>query len=220
VQRYATIEDLEANDCTIEEMEEYEPHIAAGNVIYSGVDYERILRQAEAEADVVLWDGGNNDPTFFQSDLMVTVADPLRPGHELLYWAGETNLSLADVVVINKCDSARPEDIETVKANTRSRNPGALIITADSPVTLEHPELVKGKRVLVVEDGPTLTHGEMSIGAGYVAAKQAGAAEIIKPEPYALGSIKQAYHKFPRSATMTSNWRRWSRPSPGFPATP
>lgn len=194
--RFASLEDLKTNDCTIEEMEEYEPHIEAGNVIYSGVDYEMILRQAEAEADVILWDGGNNDPSFYKSDLTVTIADPLRAGHELLYWAGETNLTLADVVIINKCDSARPEDIELVKANTHSRNPRATIITADSPVSVDQPELVRGKRVLVVEDGPTLTHGEMSIGAGYVAARQLGAAEIVRPEPYAVGSIKGAYRKF------------------------
>lgn len=194
--RFATLDDLKKHNCTIEEMEEYEPHIAAGNVIYSGVDYEMILRQAEAEADVVLWDGGNNDPSFYASDLTVTVADPLRAGHELVYWAGETNLTLADVVIINKCDSAKPEDIALVRANTLSRNPKATIITADSPVSVEHPELVRGKRVLVVEDGPTLTHGEMSIGAGYVAAKQLGAAEIVKPEPYAVGSIKAAFKKF------------------------
>jgi predicted GTPase len=194
--RFATLDDLQKNNCTIEEMEEYEPHIEAGNVIYSGVDYEMILRQAEAEADVILWDGGNNDPSFYASDLTVTVADPLRAGHELLYWGGEANITLADVVIINKCDSAKPEDIELVKANTRSRNPRATIITADSPVTVDQPELVRGKRVLVVEDGPTLTHGEMNIGAGYVAAKQLGAAEIIKPEPYAVGSIKGAFRKF------------------------
>ncbi len=194
--RFATLEDLKTNNCTIEEMEEYEPHIAAGNVIYSGVDYELILRQAEAEADVILWDGGNNDPSFYASDLMITIADPLRAGHELLYWAGETNVTLSDIVIINKCDSATPENIELVKANVRSRNPRATIITADSPVSVEQPELVRGKRVLVVEDGPTLTHGEMNIGAGYVAAKQLGAAEIVKPEPYAVGSIKAAYKKF------------------------
>lgn len=198
VQRFASIEDLKQHECTIEEMEEYEPHIAAGNVIYAGVDYEAILRQAEAEADVVLWDGGNNDPSFYASNLTIVVADPLRPGHELNYWAGETNLSMADVVIINKVDSARPEDVEIVKANTRSRNPRALIITADSPVSVEQPELVKGKRVLVVEDGPTLTHGEMRIGAGYVAAQRFGAAEIVNPEPCSVGSIREAYRRFPQ----------------------
>jgi len=202
VQRYATIEDLALNECTIEEMEEYEPHIAAGNVLYAGVDYEAILRQAEAEADVVLWDGGNNDPSFYSSDLTVVVADPLRAGHELLYWAGETNLTMADVVIINKCDSAKPADIELVKANTRSRNPHAVIITADSPVSVEHPELVKGQRVLVVEDGPTLTHGEMNIGAGWVAAQRLGAAEIVDPRPFAVGSIKEAYRQYPHLGSV------------------
>jgi len=198
VQRFASVEDLAANNCTIEEMEEYEPHIAAGNVIYAGVDYERILRQAETEADVILWDGGNNDPSFLRSDLTVVVADPLRPGHELRYYAGETNLTMADVVVINKCDSAKTEDIHTVEANIRSRNKHCLIVRADSPVTVEQPELVTGKRVLVIEDGPTLTHGNMSIGAGYVAAQQLGAAEIIQAKQYAVGSVKQAYEHYPQ----------------------
>ncbi len=198
VQRYAEIADLKKHECTIEEMEEYEPHIAAGYVIYAGVDYGAIIRQAEQEADVVLWDGGNNDPSFYKSDLTITVADPLRPGHELTYWAGETNITMSDVVIINKCDSARPEDIETVKRNIVSRNPKATIITADSPVTVDDPSLIKGKRVLVVEDGPTLTHGEMNIGAGFVACERNGVGEIIDPRPYAVGSIKAAYAKFPR----------------------
>ncbi len=198
VQRYASLQDLEKHHCTIEEMEEYEPHIAAGNIIYAGVDYEAILRQAESEADVILWDGGNNDPSFYRSDLTITVADPLRPGHELVYWAGESNLSMADVVLINKCNSARPEDVEAVRRNARSRNPGAQIVTADSALRLEDPEMVRGKRVLVIEDGPTLTHGEMDIGAGYVACREFGAAEIVDPRPYAVGSIAQAYSKFPR----------------------
>ncbi|MBN2080853.1 GTPase [bacterium] len=197
VQRFAAIEDLAKHECTIEEMEEYEPHIAAGNVIYAGVDYEAILRQAEQEADVVLWDGGNNDPSFYASDLTITIADPLRAGHELLYWAGETNVTMSDVVIINKCDSAKPEDIETVKRNIGSRNPGCTVITADSPVTVENPELVTGKRVLVVEDGPTLTHGEMNLGAGTVAAHRNGVGQIIDPRPYAVGSIKAAYRKYP-----------------------
>jgi len=197
VQRFAAIEDLAKHECTIEEMEEYEPHIAAGNVIYAGVDYEAILRQAEQEADVVLWDGGNNDPSFYASDLTITIADPLRPGHELLYWAGETNITMSEVVIINKCDSAKPADIETVKQNIASRNPNCAIITADSPVTVENPELVKGKRVLVVEDGPTLTHGEMHLGAGTVAAQRNGVGQIIDPRPFAVGSIKAAYAKYP-----------------------
>lgn len=197
VQRFAKIGDLEKHKCTIEEMEEYEPHIEAGNVIYSGVDYEAIMRKAEQEADVVIWDGGNNDPSFYQSNLTITVADPLRPGHELQYWAGETNVSMADVVIINKCDSAKAEDIETVTTNVRSRNPNALILKADSPVTVADPALVKGKRVLVVEDGPTVTHGQARTGAGTVAAERYGAAEIIDPRPFAVGSIKAAYAKYP-----------------------
>ena len=202
VQRYAVLDDLKKHECTIEEMEEYEPHIAVGNVIYSGVDYGAIMEQAQAEADVVLWDGGNNDPSFYASDLMITIADPLRPGHELEYWAGETNITMSDVVIINKCDSAKPEDIETVRRNIASRNPKAKIITADSPVALENPELVKGKRVLVVEDGPTLTHGEMSIGAGSVACERNGVGKIVDPRPYATGSIKEAYAKYPKLGTV------------------
>lgn len=198
VQRFASVEDLKLHNCTIEEMEEYEPHIAAGNVIYAGVDYERILRQAEQEADVILWDGGNNDPSFIRSDLTLVIADPLRPGHELNYYAGETNLTMADVVIINKCDSAREEDILTVEANTRSRNPRARIIRADSPVSVDEPELVTGKRVLVVEDGPTLTHGEMSIGAGHVAAKQLGAASIVEPKQFAVGTVRAAFDNYPQ----------------------
>jgi len=197
VQRFATIEDLKKHECTIEEMEEYEPHIAEGKVIYAGVDYEAILREAEKEADVILWDGGNNDPSFYDSDLTITIADPLRPGHELEYWAGETNITMSEVVVINKCDSAKKEDIETVKKNIENRNPGCTIITGDSPVTVEDPEMIKGKRVLIVEDGPTLTHGEMKIGAGWVAAERNGVGEIVDPKPFAVGSIKEAYTKYP-----------------------
>jgi predicted GTPase len=156
------------------------------------------VRRAEQEAEVILWDGGNNDPSFIASDLTITVADPLRAGHELTYWAGETNLTMADVVLINKCGTARAEDIETVRQNPLSRNPECRILTADSPVTVVDPQLVRGKRVLVVEDGPTLTHGEMSIGAGTIAAQQDGAAEIIDPRPYAVGSIKAAYDKYPQ----------------------
>ncbi|PIT85587.1 GTPase, partial [Candidatus Micrarchaeota archaeon CG10_big_fil_rev_8_21_14_0_10_59_7] len=169
VQRFASYEDLDKHKCTIEEREEYEPHIDCGNVIYAGVDYEKILRQAETEADVIVWDGGNNDFSFYKSDLYITVADPHRPGHELRYHPGETNVRLADVVVINKVDTARKEDVETVRKNVASINSRAKIILASSPVTIEHPELVKGKRVLVVEDGPTVTHGGMGYGAGFVA---------------------------------------------------
>jgi predicted GTPase len=197
VQRFAEIDDLKKHECTIEEMEEYEPHISAGNVIYAGVDYEAILRQAEQEADVILWDGGNNDPSFYHSDLTLVVADPLRAGHERLYWAGETNATMADVVIINKCDSATPEQIEQVKKNLSEINPQATVITADSPVSVDHPELVTGKNVLIIEDGPTLTHGEMNIGAGHVAAERNHAAQIVDPKPYVVGSIKEAYAKYP-----------------------
>ncbi len=198
VQRYATLSDLEKHNCTIEEMEEYEPHIAAGNVIYAGVDYEAILRQAEKEADVILWDGGNNDPSFYRGDLTVTVADPLRAGHETTYWAGETNLTMADMIIINKCDSAEADAVATLESNIASRNPGAAVLKADSKIQLDDASVVEGKRVLVIEDGPTLTHGEMSLGAGYVAAQRFGAAEIIDPRPYAVGSIAAAYEKYPQ----------------------
>jgi predicted GTPase len=197
VQRFAAVEDLKKHECTIEEMEEYEPHIAAGHVIYAGVDYEAILREAEKEADVIIWDGGNNDPSFYAADVTLVVADPLRAGHELKYWAGETNLTMADVVVINKCDSASEEQIRTVEASIASRNPGASVIRADSELSVDDESLVKGKRVLVVEDGPTLTHGEMDVGAGYVASERLGA-EIVDPKPFAVGSIKAAYEKYPR----------------------
>lgn len=199
VQRFAKIEDLKANNCTIEEMEEYEPHIAAGNVIYAGVDYEAILRQAEkdidGEPDVILWDGGNNDFPFYESDLKIVVVDPLRPGHECLYYPGEVNVLMADVIVINKMDSAKPEDIETVKANCKRLAPNAVIIEADSELTVE--EDIKGKRVLVVEDGPTLTHGGMKIGAASVAAKRFGVKEMVDPRPAAVGKIAFTYKKYP-----------------------
>ena len=195
-QRFAELSDLDKHECTIEEREEYEPHITAGNVIFAGVDYEMILREAEKEADVILWDGGNNDTSFYKPDLYIVVADPHRPGHELTYYPGETNTRMADVVVINKVDTAKPEDIATVEANVRSVNPKARIIRADSPVTVDDPAAVKGKRVLVVEDGPTLTHGEMKIGAGHVAATKCGAAEIIDPRSCAVGSIKDTFAKY------------------------
>ena len=198
VQRFATVEDLKKHECTIEEMEEYEPHIAAGNVIYAGVDYEAILREAEQEADVIVWDGGNNDPSFCASAVTLVVADPLRAGHELKYWAGETNVTMADVVVINKCDSASEEQIQIVETNIASRNPDATIVRADSVLRVEDESLVKGKRVLVIEDGPTLTHGEMDVGAGYVASERLGAAEIVDPRPFAVGSIKAAFENYPR----------------------
>jgi predicted GTPase len=195
-QRFATFEDLDRHECTIEEREEYEPHLAAGSLVFAGIDYARILRAAEAEADVVLWDGGNNDTPFFKPDLYITVADPHRAGHELTYYPGETNARLADIVVLNKVDTADPKDVATVEANIRAVNPRATIVKADSPVTVQHPEIITGKRVLVVEDGPTLTHGDMRYGAGHVAAKKHGAAKIVDPRPYAQGSIKGVFAKY------------------------
>jgi predicted GTPase len=197
VQRFATVEDLAKNECTIEEMEEYEPHVVAGNVIYAGVDYEAIVREAEKEADVILWDGGNNDYSFYRSDLYITVADPLRPGDGLVYYPGEVNLRLADVIVMNKIDSADRAGIEAELDAVRSVNPTAQIVMAASPVTVDDPAAVRGKRVLVVEDGPTLTHGEMKYGAGTVAARQLGAAGFIDPRPFATGEIKATFEKYP-----------------------
>ncbi len=197
VQRFATIADLKKHECTIEEMEEYEPHVAAGNVIYAGVDYEAILREAEKEADVILWDGGNNDFSFYKTDLYITVADPHRPGDGLVYYPGEVNLRLADVVVLNKIDTADRAGIEAELEAVRSVNPDAQVIMAASPVTVDDPAAVKGKRVLVVEDGPTLTHGEMKYGAGTVAARQLGAGEFIDPRPFAAGEIKATFEKYP-----------------------
>jgi predicted GTPase len=197
VQRFATIEDMKLHECTIEEMEEYEPHIEAGTILYAGVDYERILREAEKEADVIVWDGGNNDTTFYKPDLTIAVVDPLRPGHELRYHPGQQNLLSADVVVINKIDSATREAIDTVRANIRNANPRAIVIEAESPIQVENPEMIKGKKVLVVEDGPTLTHGGMTFGAGTVAARKFGAGEIIDPRPYLVGEIKETFEKYP-----------------------
>lgn len=196
VQRFAEIEDLKKHECTIEEMEEYEPHINRGTVVYAGVDYEAILREAEKEADIVLWDGGNNDTSFYLPSLTITVVDPHRPGDELSYYPGQTNLRLADIVVINKIDSAYPEDVDEVRSNVRRINPGATIINAASPVSVDKPDLITGKTVLVVEDGPTLTHGEMEYGAGFVAAEQYGAADYIDPRMYAVGSIIETYDKY------------------------
>ncbi|PIQ09214.1 MAG: GTPase [Ignavibacteriales bacterium CG18_big_fil_WC_8_21_14_2_50_31_20] len=197
VQRFATLEDLKFHQCTIEEIEEYEPHIAMGGIIYSGVDYEAIVREAEKEADIILWDGGNNDMSFYKADLTFTVVDPHRPGHEMIYYPGNTSLRLADAVVINKMESADGADILTVMKNVRSVNPKAAIIEGASPLTVEHPELVTGKRVLVVEDGPTLTHGEMKYGAGTVAAQKLNASEIVDPRPYTVKSITATYEKYP-----------------------
>jgi predicted GTPase len=197
VQRFAALEDLVKHDCTIEEMEEYEPHIANGAVVYAGVDYEAILRDAEKEADVILWDGGNNDTPFYRPDLWITVADPHRPGHELSYFPGQENFGRADVILINKCNTAKEEDIATVERNAAAKNPDALVIRADSPVTLSDPEAVHGKRVLVVEDGPTLTHGEMKYGAGTVAVEQAGGASCVDPRPFAVGEIAETFRNYP-----------------------
>jgi predicted GTPase len=202
VQRYATIEDLKKHECTIEEMEEYEPHVVAGNVIYAGVDYEAIVREAEKEADIILWDGGNNDFSFYKADLYITVADPHRPGNGLVYYPGEVNLRLADVIVLNKIDSADRAGIEAEMAAVRSVNPTATFIMGASPVTVDKPELIRGKRVLVVEDGPTLTHGEMKYGAGTVAARQFGAAEFIDPRPFAVGEIKATFEKYPNVGVL------------------
>jgi predicted GTPase len=202
VQRFATMEDLDLQKCTIEEREEYEPHIKQGTVLYAGVDYEKILRQAEKESNIILWDGGNNDTPFYASDLELVVADPHRPGHELAYFPGEVNMRRADVVIINKVDTAKRADVETVRANVKKHNPEAAIVEMACHVTAASPELVKGKRVLVVEDGPTLTHGEMPYGAGVVAAQRFGAAELIDPRPYAVGSIKTTYEKFPRLTNL------------------
>jgi predicted GTPase len=202
VQRFATMEDLDIQQCTIEEREEYEPHIRQGTVVYAGVDYEKILRRAEQEADVILWDGGNNDTPFYKSDLEIVVVDPHRPGHELAYYPGEVNLRRADVVVINKVDTAEQRDIETVRQNIKLNNPKAAVFEMACRVTLAAPEAVKGKRVLVVEDGPTLTHGEMPYGAGAVAARQYGAAELVDPRPYAVGSIHNTYERYPHLTSL------------------
>ena len=197
VQRFGSLEDLTFHKCTIEEIEEYEPHIVSGGVIYAGVDYEAILRQAETEADVIIWDGGNNDISFYEADLTFTVVDPHRPGHELKYYPGNTALRLADVAVINKVDSAKKENIEFVRNSIRTVNPNAIIIEADSKISVEHPEVIEGKRVLVVEDGPTLTHGEMEYGAGMVAAWNHKASAIIDPRPYTVGTISETFVKYP-----------------------
>jgi predicted GTPase len=196
VQRFDTYADLDLHETTIEEREEYEPHIDAGNLVFAGVDYGAILREAEKDADVILWDGGNNDSSFYDADLYITVLDALRPGHSVTYHPGEVNLRLADVLIINKIDSAKAEDITRVEQLAAEYNPGAEVILARSPVRLDDPEQVRGKRVLVVDDGPTLTHGGMPFGAGYVAAKAAGAESIVDPRPYATGSIRGTFQKF------------------------
>ncbi|MDW7725750.1 MAG: cyclic 2,3-diphosphoglycerate synthase [Candidatus Methanoperedens sp.] len=202
VMRFATMDDCTRNACTIEEREEYEPYICCGTVVYSGVDYEKILREAEKEADVIIWDGGNNDTPFYRPDLHIVVADPHRAGHELTYYPGSVNVRLADVVIINKVDSARREDVELVARNVRSLSGKALIIKAKSVITADKPGLIKGKRVIVVEDGPTLTHGEMSFGAGVIAAQKYGAGEVIDPRPFAIGSISDVYKKYPHLGSV------------------
>ncbi|MGB9590429.1 MAG: cyclic 2,3-diphosphoglycerate synthase, partial [Candidatus Hydrothermia bacterium] len=196
-QRFASFDDLKKHNCTIEEMEEYEPHIQAGRVVYAGVDYRKILSEAEGEADVILWDGGNNDFPFYKPNLLIVVADPLRPGHERRYHPGETVFRMANVILINKVDSADLDGIDAVVDSARELNPGARIILGASPVFVDDPTAIRGKRVLVIEDGPTLTHGEMGYGAGWVAARLFGAGEIVGPVPYAVGSIAEAYEKYP-----------------------
>src|SRR6266542_289624 len=195
VQRFATFDDLDAANTTVEEREEYEHHLKAGSVVFAGVDYGAILEQAERECDVLLWDGGNNDLPFYRPDVHIVVADPLRAGHEMTYHPGEANLRMADVIVINKVDSASPEQLAAVQGNISGANPGAIVILANSPVTVDDPAALAGKRVVVVEDGPTLTHGDMKYGAGVVAARRAGA-EIVDPRPYATGTLKETYEKY------------------------
>ena len=202
VQRFAKLEDLDLNECTIEEREEYEPHISRGIIVYAGVDYARILEQAEQEADVILWDGGNNDLCFYKSDLHIVVVDPHRPGHEISYHPGEANVVAADVIVVNKVDTADKADILRVRENVTAINPEATIVEAESPIFVDNPDAIRDARVLVVEDGPTLTHGEMAYGAGWVAAKRFGAGEIIDPRPFAVGSIQRVYQKYPTTGNV------------------
>ncbi len=197
VQRFATIEDLAKHECTIEEMEEYEPHIMRGNVVFAGVDYEAIVREAEKEADIILWDGGNNDLSFYVPDYNITVVDPLRPGHEMSYYPGEINLRRSDAVVINKIDSADPYDLNEVRMNIQELAPNAIVIDGASPVSVDQPELIFGKRALIVEDGPTLTHGEMQIGAGVVAAQKFGVGEIVDPRPFLQGKLIDTFETYP-----------------------
>jgi predicted GTPase len=201
-QRFASYEDLDKYECTIEEREEYEPHIDNGIVVYAGVDYEKILREAEKESDIIVWDGGNNDMSFYWPDLSIVVVDPHRAGHELLYHPGEANLRMADVAIINKIDTADPQKVNIVRENIKIANPKATILDAASPVTAQNAELIRGKRVLVVEDGPTLTHGGMAYGAGTIMAKNSGAQEIVDPRPFAVGSINEAYKKYPHLGAL------------------
>lgn len=202
VQRFTEYEDLDEAECTIEEREEYEPHLDNGVIVYAGVDYEKILRKAEQEVDIVLWDGGNNDFPFFKSDFQIVVADPHRPGHEFKYYPGETNVRMADVIVINKVDTANPEAVTALRESLHQLNPRATQIEAASPLFVDEPESIRGKRVLVVEDGPSLTHGEMAYGAGFVAARRFGAKEIVDPRPFAVRSIKATFEKYPKTGPI------------------
>lgn len=202
VQRFSSLDDLEKHGCTIEEMEEYEPHINRGTIVYAGVDYEAIIRKAEQEADVILWDGGNNDMPFYQTDILFVVADPHRSGHETQYYPGETNLRMADVVIINKIRTADPENVEELRLSIAKVNPEATVLDAASPVTVDDPGIITGNRVLVVEDGPTLTHGEMKYGAGVIAANQCGALELVDPRPFAKGSIAKTFDHYPDIGTV------------------
>jgi predicted GTPase len=202
VQRFADYDDLDEQECTIEEREEYEPHLDNGVIVYAGVDYEKIVRQAEQEVDIVLWDGGNNDFPFYVSDFQIVVADPHRPGHESAYHPGEVNARMADVFVINKVDTANPDSVIALRESLRRLNPNAIQIEAASPLFVEDPEAIRGKRVLVIEDGPTLTHGEMAYGAGYVAARRFGAKEIVDPRPFAVKSIAATYEKYPKTGPI------------------
>jgi predicted GTPase len=201
-ERFASYEDLDKYECTIEEREEYEPHIDNGIIVYAGVDYEKILREAEKEADVIVWDGGNNDLPFYKPDLHIVVADPHRAGHEVSYYPGEANLRMANVVIVNKVDTANPQNVQLVKENIKMVNPTATILDAASPITADKPELIKGKRALAIEDGPTLTHGNMPYGAATIIAQRLGASEIVDPKPYAVGSIKEAYKKYSHLGTL------------------
>ena len=201
-QRFAEVADMDRHDCTIEEREEYELHIQNGNLLFAGIDYHQILAEAEKEADVVLWDGGNNDMAFFRPDLLIAVADPHRPGHETRYYPGETNFRMADAILINKVNTAREEDIRTIEANAEKMNPGAVIIRADSAIRCESPELIEGKAVLAIEDGPTLTHGEMAYGAAHIGVRDCGAASLVDPRPYAVGTIKATFEKYPHVAEI------------------
>ena len=202
VQRFAEIGDLKKHECTIEEMEEYEPHIMNDTIVYSGVDYHAIIAQAEKEADVILWDGGNNDTPFYKPDLHVCIVDPHRPGHELLYYPGKDNFTMADVILFNKMGTADPDNVKIVEANVREHNPSATVVYANSPAIAENPDMIAGKRVLVVEDGPTCTHGGMKFGAGTIAAKASGAAELVDPRPFLHGTLKDTFAKYPEVGTL------------------